>query len=474
MIKIINEYKTFSKYGITSEEDLLVLPDTLIDLILNEIITEIPNLPYNIFRLNKDNLERFDIATKVEFLKNVELYRKEEKDLLENLNVLSELEDFDIVLKASNSFNNTDVLRKDYGKNILYDNLFDFQKDTFNKFKENKHIIIAETGTGKTITALAIAEQLWLERKISGVIVILANDENIFLQELEKHLPQYMHGKYRVMTYYNMQKKLDNIIGLSNYLFILDEVHYLKNISARSSFVKSLDMNYMLGLTATVFDKTTDIPILFDNLGLEYGYDDIMIKMESDKSIDIDIIEKPLTLTNGEKELVNTIALSAKSVLDEQHKVIQMLSMRGERIAELLELIERHKNDKIIIFTNYIETADKLNYMIKDSLLLKGGGSKDVVQSKLRSFLHGKFNILITTSILNQSYNLQKANVIILYDFDYNSIKAQQTEGRIKRIGQEKKCYIYYMYHKDTIEEKIFQAIFKKRTDYIEMLERIK
>ena len=49
-----------------------------------------------------------------------------------------------------------------------------------------------------------------------------------------------------------------------------------------------------------------------------------------------------------------------------------------------------------------------------------------------------------------------------------------QIEGRIKRIGQEKDIWIYYMYHKNTIEQCIFDIISNKKEEYHRYKEMIK
>ena len=103
-----------------------------------------------------------------------------------------------------------------------------------------------------------------------------------------------------------------------------------------------------------------------------------------------------------------------------------------------------------------------------------GGTSKDDIKKKLDIFFYGKFSTLITTSVLAQSYNLQEANVIVFFDFFLNSIKDMQTEGRVKRIGQNKDVYIYYIYHIGTIEEVIYNIVEEKKEEYAKYKDLIK
>lgn len=465
---MIDKFKVFSIYQIDSIETLFMLPETTIDMILTECFNELKRIPRNIYNIGRENISSIDINTKIEFLSNIDKYIEEEQMILDNIDVLSDLEDFNIALRAVTP----DERKYTPSSNILFESLFDFQKQAFNKFKKDKHILVSKTGSGKTITALAIAEQLYSDRKINGVIVILANDEQIFINELSKHLPMYSHGKYKTMTYYNMHKKLADIRGIRNYLFILDEVHLLKNDSNRGNYIKSLNIKYLLGLSATIFDKKSDIDTLFSNLGVD-DTSDLLIKMTTDKEPVTNIVESKLYLTKNEQDILKLSILKTAGSMETMHKTMQMLSLRGDRIAELLMILEKHRGDKVLVFTNYISTANKLHEMIEDSMLITGGMDKTSVQSKLRNFFYGKFQALISTSVLNQSYNLQQANVIVFYDFNYDSIKAQQTEGRVVRIGQTKECFIYYIYYAETEEETIYNSIMRKRKEYEDTLEEM-
>lgn len=466
------KYKTLIEYGIESDYDLTLLPEDTVNMILNDCFMELDRIPENIYRISKSNLNQIDVDTKMYFLKNIDNIKKDEEFIIENADVLSELDDLNILLKALPSESQKKYVPKD---NILYESLYESQRKAYDSLmsKGKTQILLAKTGSGKTITALAYAEQLYINREIDKIIVILANDENVFLEELSKHLPIYSHNRYHTMTYYNMNKKLEQLRlrTTDNVLFILDEIHLIKNDSKRGKYIREIHMENMLGLTATLFDKVSDLETLSLNIGKQI-VPDMITKMDMDDEIEKEILEIKLYLNNNEMEEISGIERLYNSNLEAQHSIIQKLNSRPEKTAELLYLLEKHKTDKIILFTNYLYTANSLHSIIGDkSMLITGGESKDKVGEKLRQFFYGKFQILITTSVINQSYNLQQANVIIFFDFNYDSVKAIQTEGRIVRIGQNKKCYIYYMYHIDTIEEKIFLSIMNKRKEYNDIIE---
>lgn len=61
--------------------------------------------------------------------------------------------------------------------------------------------------------------------------------------------------------------------------------------------------------------------------------------------------------------------------------------------------------------------------------------------------------------------NLQKANRIIYFTLPLSSEDFEQSKKRIHRIGQEKTCFYYLMVCKDSIEEKIFNTL-ERRKNY--------
>lgn len=466
------KYKTLINYGITSDYDFTLLPEDTVNMILDDCFMELDRIPENIYRINKNNLDKIDINTKIHFLKNIESIKKEESIIIENADVLSELDDLNVLLKALPSESKNIYIPKD---NILYNSLYETQRKAYDSLmsKGKLQILLAKTGSGKTITALSYAEQLYIERKIDKIIVILANDENVFLEELSKHLPMYSHNRYHTMTYYNMEKKLEKLRlrTTDNVLFILDEIHLIKNDSKRGKYIREIHMEYMLGLTATLFDKASDLETLSLNIGTQI-VPDMVTKMDMEIEVDRELIEVKLSLNKYESDEISNISKVYKNKLELQHNIIQKLNSRPEKMAELLCILEKHKDDKIILFTNYLYTASSIHSIVgDDSMVITGGDTKENVGDKIRQFFYGKFQLLITTSVINQSYNLQQANVIIFFDFNYDSVKAIQTEGRILRIGQDKKCYIYYIYHIDTIEEEIFLSIMNKRKEYDNIIE---
>jgi SNF2 family DNA or RNA helicase len=56
--------------------------------------------------------------------------------------------------------------------------------------------------------------------------------------------------------------------------------------------------------------------------------------------------------------------------------------------------------------------------------------------------------------------NLATADIVVLYDSDWNPQMDLQAQDRAHRIGQKKQVIVYRMVTQDTIEEKIIGLLF--------------
>ncbi|KAL4491307.1 hypothetical protein ABPG72_021693 [Tetrahymena utriculariae] len=131
--------------------------------------------------------------------------------------------------------------------------------------------------------------------------------------------------------------------------------------------------------------------------------------------------------------------------------------------AEEQKVLTTNKN-KVLIFSRFKETLQ----LICDQLLntefshikyLKLDGN---VQVSKRYAIINKFNedseckiMLLTTSVGGLGLNLTSANVVIMFDHNYNPMNDLQAIDRAHRIGQKNTLNVYRMITKDTLEERI-------------------
>jgi superfamily II DNA or RNA helicase len=121
-------------------------------------------------------------------------------------------------------------------------------------------------------------------------------------------------------------------------------------------------------------------------------------------------------------------------------------------------LTNKHKNEKILVFTQYADTAYYISEHLKkrkiNHLQHVTGGSKNPTRvaqlfSPISNGMHISENdirVLITTDVLSEGQNLQDAHIILNYDLPWAIIRLIQRAGRVDRIGQkadEILCYSF-------------------------------
>jgi superfamily II DNA or RNA helicase len=130
---------------------------------------------------------------------------------------------------------------------------------------------------------------------------------------------------------------------------------------------------------------------------------------------------------------------------------------------------KKHKKDKILIFTQYADTANYLFNEMKsrgvDSLECVTGDAEDPTSFAYRfSPVSNEFpalkgtnkeiRVLITTDVLSEGQNLQDGHIILNYDLPWAIIRLIQRAGRVDRIGQESdKILCYSFLPEDGIEK---------------------
>ena len=150
----------------------------------------------------------------------------------------------------------------------------------------------------------------------------------------------------------------------------------------------------------------------------------------------------------------------AKDLTEDINGLQKVLSICGRwdesqdnKLKALIELLRTtHTNNKVLIFTQFADTARYL----KNAIVRAGveqiesvtGSSENPAQlvwrfsPKSNNKEHivrkeGELNILVATDVLSEGQNLQDCSVIVNYDLPWAIIRLIQRAGRVDRIGQQ-------------------------------------
>lgn len=149
-------------------------------------------------------------------------------------------------------------------------------------------------------------------------------------------------------------------------------------------------------------------------------------------------------------------------------------SVRSSRLNEVVKAVDKHKSEKIIIFSCFKSFLDILQYYLDGRPILR---MKSSMSLKKRGDLIEEFKgtdngvLLMTYELGACGLNLQFATTVLLTDFWWNAGKTQQAIGRIFRYGQMAKEINVYFFSADTGIENI---IFNKQQIKLQILEELK
>lgn len=158
---------------------------------------------------------------------------------------------------------------------------------------------------------------------------------------------------------------------------------------------------------------------------------------------------------------------------------------KGHRLVDLLNSNEL-KNKKIIIFTEFIDTAEYIGDLINRNcsgnvLIFSGKSSKEDRETVLSNFdanipkdgQKNDYRILVTTDTLSHGVNLHRSNVIINFDIPWNPTKMMQRVGRVQRLDTKfDEIFTYNFFPTEPIEKNLQVQFYaeKKIAMFIELL----
>ncbi len=124
----------------------------------------------------------------------------------------------------------------------------------------------------------------------------------------------------------------------------------------------------------------------------------------------------------------------------------------GGKLRLLGQLLERHRHDRVLVFTNDNRTV----YRISQQLLVPAITHQTPVKERhllLQAFNSGNFPFLVTSKVLNEGVDVPAANIGIVLSGSGSVREHVQRLGRILRRGEGKQAVLYEVVAEDTAEE---------------------
>lgn len=192
------------------------------------------------------------------------------------------------------------------------------------------------------------------------------------------------------------------------------------------------------------------------------------------------------------KNLDSDIALFKKFLADWEK--IEADPKFDETLRQIKSSLAKEKNRKLVIFTEYSDTAEYLSRKLAENKIRvfmyssKNGGNSHR-DELCRNFDAGcaenlkrdDFDVLVATDAISEGVNLHRAGAIYNYDIPYNPTRVIQRVGRINRINKKifDELYIYNFFPTvigeeisrtaeiSTFKMKLFEAILGSDTQIL-------
>jgi len=362
--------------------------------------------------------------------------------------------------------------------------LRDYQQQAVEKWMlDRRGCIVLPTGSGKTYVALEVIKIL----SAPTLVVVPTLD---LLDQWKDRLSVF--GKEWIGEFSGREKEIKSItvstydsayinaekLGNKFMLLIFDEVHHLPSESY-SQIAEMSATPYRLGLTATYERDDGRHSLLPELVGgkvfelkpsdlagrdlAEYVIkriyvpltDEERIKYESKARIFKEYVKKRGIILRSIEDFHKVVmatgydakAYEALRAWDEARKIA--FNSRN-KLVRLKELLERHRGDKIIIFTRY----NDLVYATSRLFLIPAityRTLKDERQTILKEFKRGGFKAIVSSQVLDEGIDVPDANVGIIMSGSGSAREYIQRLGRILR-PKGKKAILYELVSRETSE----------------------
>ncbi len=149
---------------------------------------------------------------------------------------------------------------------------------------------------------------------------------------------------------------------------------------------------------------------------------------------------------------------------------------RDSKVNALVDLVRnQHPGEKVLIFSEYVDTADYVAGALRDAGIEHVGlasGSTDNPAAIARRFspqsnkLPGQdeadptavddpIDVLVATDVLSEGQNLQDGHIVVNYDLPWAIIRIIQRAGRVDRVGQKSDTVHVYLITHEKVEQQI-------------------
>ncbi len=150
-------------------------------------------------------------------------------------------------------------------------------------------------------------------------------------------------------------------------------------------------------------------------------------------------------------------------ILDLAHQIEK--SGISSKEAKLVELLEKNRQGKTLVFANFTDTLARLESVLTSAgiaFCLFTGRQSTAEKTRAVELLREQVPVMLCSEIGGEGHNLQFANTLINFDLPWNPMRIEQRVGRIHRIGQTREVFIFNLCTAGSLEERILRLLHDK------------
>ncbi len=365
-----------------------------------------------------------------------------------------------------------------------------YQQDALDAWDDNGQCGVLElpTGSGKTVIAIAA-----IERLATATLVVVPTIDLLgqWREELEREfgvaVGQLGGGEQRVepltvATYDSAYLRADEL-GDRFGLVVFDEVHHLGGEGYRD-IARLLAAPARLGLTAT-FERPDGAHETIEELVGPKVYDLDADELAGDHLAPYDIRRVEVSLSAEEREryeqyqgiFTDYLASSnirmtsgsdyqelvkrsgtdpeAREALLAKQRAREVMMNADAKVETLAELLERHRGDRVIVFTAYTDLVYRLSERFLLPAITHETGAEER-REVLSRFREGTYSRVVTANVLDEGVDVPDANVAVVLSGSGSEREFTQRLGRVLRPKTDGgRALLYEVVTEETAEERV-------------------
>jgi superfamily II DNA or RNA helicase len=368
--------------------------------------------------------------------------------------------------------------------------LRDWQENAFPLWWEKKRgIIKVVTGGGKTVFAIHCLTKYLEENQINSILIVVPSIalldqwyESLSLSFSSKEIALNGGGeqiedisKICITTIDSLKNLIDKV-DPENTLLIVDECHKI-GTEKRGEMLTN-NWHATLGLSATPerdYDDNFYIIIkkILGDIIFDYDYIDAR---EDEVIVNFKLLYAYAAMTKDEedkyKKFTKSIqrraaTIGGNNMNDYPLKMLifnraRMVKNSKNRIPFGVELLQKHKRESWIVFTENKKQAKEFNTIINTkgykSAIYNTDLDNAAREENLNNFKNGNLNVLVSCTALDEGFDMPEADGAMILSASSSKRQRIQRMGRVLRITANK-------------ENALIVTVYSSNTEYVKLKE---